>query len=164
VTPAEGFVTRLDAVVSRLDAHAARPHPGLTDADPRTGDRWDEGQVWAHLAEFIPYWIVQVGTILAADEPPSFGRTAADQHRLGEIERRRQEAPATLMLTVRQESMALRDLILRLDPDTWDRRGIHPTLGPMTVTAIVEDFLVGHLEQHAEQLERLDPSQGIHSS
>jgi hypothetical protein len=158
VTPAEGFVTRLDAVVSRLDAHAGHAHEGFTDADPRTGDRWDEGQVWAHLAEFIPYWIVEMGTILAADEPPGFGRTATDTHRLGEIERRRQETPDALMLTVRQESVALRDLILRLDPAAWERRGIHPTLGPMTVTQIVEDFLVGHLEQHATQLD------GLHSS
>ena len=158
MTPADGFVTRLDAVVSRLDAHAGHLHGGLTDADPRTGDRWDEGQVWAHLAEFIPYWIVEVGTILAADDPPGFGRTAADTHRLGEIERRRQEAPAALMLTVREESVALRDLLRRLDPDAWERRGIHPTLGPMTVTQIVEDFLVGHLEQHAAQLDALHSS------
>ncbi|HVS43713.1 MAG TPA: hypothetical protein VMU20_15785, partial [Candidatus Dormibacteraeota bacterium] len=114
MTAAGGFVTRLDAVVIRLDAHAQHFHGGLTDADPRTGDRWDQGQVWAHLAEFIPYWIVQMGEILSADEPPGFGRTAADTHRLGEIERRRQEAPAALMLTVRQESAALRDLLLRL--------------------------------------------------
>jgi hypothetical protein len=158
MTPAGGFVTRLDAVVSRLDAHAGHLHDGLTDADPHTCDRWDEGQVWAHLAEFIPYWIVEVGTILAADDPPGFGRTAADTHRLGEIERRRQEAPAALMLTVRQESVALRDLLVRLDPDAWERRGIHPTLGPMTVTQIVEDFLVGHLEQHAAQLDALHSS------
>jgi hypothetical protein len=158
MTVADGFVTRLDAVVTRLDAHAEHVHAGFTSADPRTGDRWDQGQVWAHVAEFIPYWIVEVGTILAADEPPGFGRTQADRHRLGEIERRREEAPAALMLTVREESMALRDLLLRLDPEAWERRGIHPTLGPMTVTQIVEDFLVGHLEQHAAQLD------GLHSS
>jgi len=158
VSLAPGFAARVDAVVMRLDGHARRRAAGLTAADPRTGERWDQGQVWAHLAEFIPYWIVEVGTILAADEPPGFGRTAADRHRLGEIERRRQEAPAALMRTVRQESMALRDLLLRLEPDAWERRGIHPTLGPMTVTQIVEDFLVGHLEQHAAQLD------GLHSS
>ena len=158
MTPAEGLVTRLDAVVIRLDAHAGHLDGGLTGADPRTGDRWDQGQVWAHLAEFIPYWIVELGTILAADEPPGFGRTQADSHRLGEIERRREEPPAALMLTVREESAALRDLLLRLDPDAWGRRGIHPTLGSMTVTEIVEDFLVGHLEQHAAQLD------GLHSS
>jgi hypothetical protein len=164
MTCAEDFVARLDAVVRRLEAHAEEVRGGLTEADPRTGDRWDEGQVWAHVAEFIPYWIVEVGTVLAADEPPGFGRTAADEHRLGEIERRRQEQPAALMLTVQEESVALRDLILRLDPDAWDRRGVHPTLGSMTVTQIVEDFLVGHLEQHAEQLDRLQPSEGIHST
>ena len=163
MTPAEGFAERLDAVVARLEAHAAGLREGLTDADPRTGERWDQGQVWAHLAEFIPYWIVQVGTILAADEPPAFGRTQADIHRIAEIERRRDEAPAALMGTVREESAALRDLLLRLDPAAWERRGVHPTLGEMTVTRIVEEFLVGHLEQHATQLDGLQRSEGLHS-
>jgi DinB family protein len=156
VSPAPGFLERLDAVIARLEAHAARPARGVTAPDPRTGERWDQGQIWAHLAEFIPYWIVETGVVLAADEPPAFGRTQSDPGRIGEIARRRDEPPATLMAAVREEEAALRDLIAGLDGTAWERRGIHPTLGSMTVTEIVEDFLVGHLEQHADQLDSLD--------
>ncbi len=153
---ADGFVDRVDAVVRRLEARARVHAPGLTSADPRSGERWDEGQVWAHLAEFIPYWIVQIGTVLAADQPPVFGRTQVDPHRISEIARRREESPAVLMTTVRDEAGELRILLAGLDEAAWERRGVHPTLGPMTVTRIVEEFLVGHLEQHADQLDSLD--------
>ena len=155
-TPAADFATRLDVALARLEAHAEATSAGLTPADARTGERWDEGQVWAHLAEFIPYWIVQVGVVLAADEPPPFGRTQTDPGRLGAIDRRRTETPEALMATVRGEAVALRDLITQLDAAAWERRGVHPTLGTLTVTQMVEEFLVGHLEQHAAQLDSLD--------
>jgi hypothetical protein len=156
MTAAAGILVRLDVVMARLEAHARTGSAGLTPADPRSGERWDQGQVWAHLAEFIPYWMGQATTVLAAAEPAGFGRTQSDPRRLGEIARRRAEAPAELMAEVRRQAAGLRDFLISLDNDAWERRGIHPTLGPMTVTEIVEDFLVGHLEQHAGQLDSLD--------
>jgi hypothetical protein len=158
VTPATGFLTRLDAVVARLQAHAGTPAAGLTSADPATGDRWDPGQVWAHLAEFIPYWIDQTRTVIAAGEPVGFGRTQSDPRRLGEIARRREESPAALMETVREEAVRLRDFLAGLDDAAWARSGIHPTLGAMAVPQMIESFLVGHLEQHADQLDGLAPA------
>ena len=40
-----------------------------------------------------------------------------------------------------------------MEPAQWELRGLHPKLGAMTVDELVERFLVGHLEEHAEQLE-----------
>ena len=61
------YLARLDAVEARLGAAAAaEPHPdALTGADPTSGERWDRGQVWAHVAEFIPYWIRQARPVIA---------------------------------------------------------------------------------------------------
>ena len=43
----------LDDVLARLEAHAAGAAPaGLTEPDAGGTERWDAGQVWAHLAEF----------------------------------------------------------------------------------------------------------------
>ena len=77
---ADGYLARLDAVEARLAALAesSPPPDALTGADPSSGERWDRGQVWAHLAEFIPYWIAQSRPILEAQpsgEPVRFGRT-----------------------------------------------------------------------------------------
>jgi hypothetical protein len=156
---AAAFVARLDAVVPRLEAHARGPRPGLTEPDPRTGDRWDPGQVWAHVAEFIPYWIGEVRRVVAAaaagSDPAAFGRTRSDPRRVGEIERRRDEGPAALMATVRGEAARLREVLAGLDGPAWAARGLHPTLGVLPLAEIVEHFLVGHLEEHADQLDGL---------
>ena len=61
------FQRRLTAVGTRLRDLAPRRLDGLTDPDPATGERWDAGQVWAHIAEFVPYWIAQAERVLASE-------------------------------------------------------------------------------------------------
>ena len=151
---------RLDAVEARLAAVADKePQPGaLTDADPTSGERWDRGQVWAHLAEFIPYWIEQTRPVLrgqASGEPVPFGRTKSDPERIGAIERDRHEAVSTLWASTCEDIAQLRTFLSGLALEQWLNIGLHPTRGPMPVTKINEEFLVGHLEEHADQLERL---------
>lgn len=157
------FLRRLDAVEARLAALASHePQPGaLSDADPGTGERWDRGQVWAHLAEFIPYWIGQTRPILgghASGEAVPFGRTKSDPERIGAIERDRHEAVSTLWASTREDIALLRTFLSGLLPDQWLDVGRHPTRGPMPFSDIAEEFLVGHLEQHADQLEGLSQS------
>jgi hypothetical protein len=159
----DDFLHRLDAVEARLSTLAAHePQPGaLTDADPGTGERWDRGQVWAHVAEFIPYWIEQTKPILNAHpsgEPVPFGRTKSDPERIGAIERDRNEAVATLWASTKKDVALLRTFLGGLSDHQWLDVGLHPTRGPMAVSEINEEFLVGHLEQHADQLEGLSKS------
>jgi hypothetical protein len=154
------FLQRLDAVEARLAGLANKePQPGaLTDADPGTGERWDRGQVWAHLAEFIPYWIEQTKPVLrgqSSGELAPFGRTKSDPERIGAIERDRHEAVSTLWASTREDIRLLRTFLSGLAPEQWLDVGLHPTRGPMPVSEINEEFLVGHLEQHADQLEGL---------
>ena len=96
-------LARLRAVQARLDEHAAAgPPPGLTEPDPGGTERWEAGQVWAHLAEFPAYWLGQIQHILerrsAGDpEPVPFGRTKTDLGRIAAIERDRNEDPEALL-------------------------------------------------------------------
>jgi hypothetical protein len=154
----DGYLARVDAVEERLAAAAAtEPPPGaLTGADPDSGERWDRGQVWAHLSEFIPYWIVQAGPVLGrqlSEAPVPFGRTKGDPERIGAIERDRREPVSVLWADTRADVAGLRTFLGSIEPDQWQIRGLHPTRGEMTVDELVEMFLVGHLEQHADQLE-----------
>jgi hypothetical protein len=48
-------------------------------------------------------------------------------------------------------------LLERLDDQALARTGRHQSLGEMPVAAIVDRFLVAHLEEHADQL---DPPAG----
>jgi hypothetical protein len=154
----DGYLARLDAVEARLAAAAATEQPpgALTGADPDSGERWDRGQVWAHLSEFIPYWIVQAGPVLhgqVSEAPVPFGRTKGDPERIGAIERDRREPVSVLWARTRADIASLRTFLGSIESDQWEIRGLHPTLGEMTVDELVEMFLVGHLEQHAHQLE-----------
>jgi hypothetical protein len=160
MSTADVYLARLDTVEARLVAAAtAAPPPGsLTGADADTGERWERGQVWAHLSEFIPYWIAEARPLL--QEQPSdglvpFGRTKRDPERIGAIERNRHQPVSVLWADTRTDIAALRVFLAMIEPDQWAINGMHPTLGPMTVDELVERFLVGHLEEHADQLERM---------
>ena len=154
----DALLARLDAVEARLAAHAASDTPaGLTDPDPPTGERWEAGQVWAHVAEFVPYWQRQAELVLAApvDEPATFGRTKSDELRLAAIERDRHQAPAELMGRVTEALAALREFAAALGPEAWSREGRHVVRGLVTVQQIVQVFELNHLEEHADQLDSL---------
>ena len=152
------YLARLDTVEARLVAAAAAEPPAgsLTSADADTGERWERGQVWAHLSEFIPYWIAEARPLL--QEQPSdglvpFGRTKRDPERIGAIERNRHQPVSVLWGETRTDIALLRAFLAAIGPDQWGISGLHPTLGAMTVDELVERFLVGHLEEHADQLE-----------
>jgi hypothetical protein len=159
----DAYLARLDAVEARLSAASFNePAPGeITEADPESGERWDRGQVWAHLSEFIPYWIQQAKPVLRGQpsgEPVPFGRTKSDPERIGAIERNRREAVFVLWTDTSAGIAELRGFLASIAPDQWDIRGLHPTRGAMTVDALVNQYLVGHLEEHADQLEAMTPN------
>ena len=152
---------RLRAVQQRLNDHAAAgAPPGLTEPDPGGTERWEAGQVWAHLAEFPAYWLGQIQHILerrtAGDpEPIPFGRTKTDPGRIAAIERDRNEAPDALLARVRNGIAATISKLDALPADAWGARGLHPTRGEMTPAEILDRFIVDHLEEHADQLDLL---------
>ncbi|MDP9341093.1 MAG: hypothetical protein M3Q23_03070 [Actinomycetota bacterium] len=153
------LIARVDAVAERLERLAPHPPPaGLTDPDQPGGERWEWGQVWAHVAEFPEYWLDQIDEAFASPDegPVSFGRTKADPHRVEAIERDRRTPPADLMARIEPQLARLRAAVVGFTPEQWStRRFAHPTLGQMDLSRIMEDFLVGHLEAHADQLESL---------
>jgi hypothetical protein len=158
--PAE-LCVRLDRVEPRLRALAVKASPqGLTAPDQATGERWDAGQVWAHMAEFIPYWVGESRRVVAGsgDTPTPFGRVKTDPGRIAAIERRRRDQPDALLATVVADIAALRDFLDGLGDDAWTHRGVHSRRGEMSLGHIVDEFLVGHLEEHADQLEGLPPA------
>jgi hypothetical protein len=157
--PAEGFLERLEAVRIRLERLAGRESPAgsLTDPDEPSGERWEWGQVWAHAAEFPAYWMARIREVLAvpAGVPPPFGRTKADPDRIGAIERDRSMPVERIMIRLRGDLDDLRDLLAEMSAGDWERRVEHQTLGVMDMSRVSDQFLVGHLEAHAEQLEGL---------
>jgi hypothetical protein len=156
--PATDFATRLDDAEVRLVSLATRPFPpGLSEPDPGGEERWDAARVWAHLAEFPPYWVGEARKILAAPagEPVPFGRTAEDAGRNGAIERDRLLPPDELWARVRSGIAQARVFAAALTPAERERLGRHPRRGPVTVAFVLDQFVANHLEEHAAQLEGL---------
>ena len=158
----DDLLQRLGRAERRLAEHAAQPVPsGLTEPDPDGTERWEAGQVWAHVAEFPAYWLAQARGVLdaraaRAAEPVPFGRVKTDAGRVAAIERERHTAPSDLLRRVTADLAEVRAAVEALTPDELDARGQHPTLGEMPVRRIVERFIVGHLEEHADQLDGLE--------
>lgn len=152
------FVARLNAVEKRLDGHAAAVNPtGLTEPDPGGTERWEAGQVWAHMAEFVGYWHRELESVIGGydGEPVPFGRTKEDPGRIAGIEMGRYEAVRQLKGRIHD---ALEDLKGYLSVRTNAERnaiGRHPRRGDMKVEQIVDRFVVAHLEEHADQLDGL---------
>ncbi|MGH7748218.1 MAG: hypothetical protein ACREQ5_26195 [Candidatus Dormibacteria bacterium] len=153
------LLQRLDAAEARLAARSTTSiaESARTAADAKSGEQWEAGQVWAHLAEFIPFWIDQTQLVIDryTDEPVAFGRVSTDPGRLGAIERDRTQPISVLWIATHSDLETLRLFIEELDERSWSARGLHPTRGVMDVQRILDEFLVGHLEEHAEQLDSL---------
>lgn len=152
----DSWFARIDAVETRLRALAS-PTEGLTEADPATGEQWEAGQVWGHIAEFIQFWVEQAGDVIDAyrGNPVPFGRIRSDPTRLAGIEQGRHIAIETMWQEVQTDLADLRGF-LRALPQGWsDSVGLHSTLGPIPTERVLENFLIGHLEEHAAQLEGL---------
>jgi hypothetical protein len=155
-TERERFLERIDAAHARLEELARKPSVGLTEPEPETGERWEAGQVWAHIAEFSGYWVTQLRSILASSAAtPPFGRTVTDPTRLGAIDQGLREPAAALIRRALDGIVATRSYLAGLSDAEWSRSGRHAVRGVMRIAQIVERFVAGHLEEHANQLESL---------
>jgi hypothetical protein len=148
------FTERLRAAAARIRADAPEFRPDqLTAPDAASGERWDRGQVLAHVAEMLPYWIAQVEMVLAAGGSGApFGRVKSDPDRIAAIEEDRaidvEELLDRIDDGVDEAALSMR----RLTPADLACTGRHSTRGVMTVSQILEEFVVAHLEEHADQL------------
>lgn len=153
------LLQRLDAVEARLAARSTTAIAGeaRTTPDAKSGEQWEAGQVWAHLAEFIPFWIEQTQLVIGSysEDPVTFGRVSTDPARLGAIERDRTQPISVLWIATHSDLETLRLFIEELDESAFSARGVHTTRGVMDVRHILDEFLVGHLEEHADQLDSL---------
>jgi DinB superfamily len=148
------FTARLRAAAERIRADVPSfPPDQLTAPDEPSGERWDLGQVLAHTAEILPYWLAQVELVLAAGgNGAPFGRVKSDPGRIAAIEEDRlldhDELLDRMDEGVEEVILAMR----RLTPADLACTGRHSTKGLMNVSEILEEFVVGHLEEHADQL------------
>jgi hypothetical protein len=150
------FLERTDNVQERLAALATSLE-GLTTPDAKSGEQWEDGQVWGHMTEFVPFWMGQVDNVIKTfdGEPVPFGRALGSTARIDGIESGRIVAPEEQYAMLRKQLAAFRDWLQSLPEMGLVATGVHSTMGEMAAWQAIDEFLVSHLEQHADQLELL---------
>lgn len=114
---------------------------------------WGPPEILAHLGEMLPYWLGEAERILdAVDGPAAFGRVPTDDRRLAIIERDRTLPLRELVARVQVGIERWRLRWAELDLASRERAGNHVALGRLTVVDIATRFVVGHVEDHLDQL------------
>ncbi|HEX7948750.1 MAG TPA: hypothetical protein VF494_00260 [Candidatus Limnocylindrales bacterium] len=145
---------RLDRLRSGIDAGAPWPLADRFDHDPEAS--WGPMELLAHIAEMLPYWLGEIERILAAPSGPvPFGRVGSDPVRIALIGRDRTLPTAELYVRIDSWLERWAHRLATLTPNQRSKVGLHPSLGEMTVAAIVERMIVSHLGEHADQLEAI---------
>jgi hypothetical protein len=145
---AEAFA-HFSAAVAEVNADSS------TAPDPETGEQWDLAHLLGHVSEMLEYWLVEVLRVLAHGPDEPFGRLKRSPERLVRIDRSSQLAIAELRQEINLRAAASIDLCRILTPAQLKKRGDHPKFGSMTVEAIITEFGIEHLSEHAAQLQSL---------
>jgi hypothetical protein len=125
-----------------------RKHSAQGDAE------WSGMEIAGHVVEMLPYWLAHAETIIAATEPPSFGRGPDSPERLAGPENAAaselEEVAAQLQGNVKRAATRIR----QLTPQERAKKGIHIRRGEMTAGEVVEQLIVAHAQEHLEQLKK----------
>ena len=149
---AEAQAQRLESVGGRLTdllrqpAVAQRLHAG------QGNEVWSAMQTVGHMTEMIPYWLHHCQTLMAAADPPQFGRTLDAPERLAGVERGATDDPNQLLRQLNDEIKSAANIIRNMSATDCAKKGIHIRRGEMTVADVVEVFIVSHAEDHLEQV------------
>ena len=146
----EDKLGRLAQAPDRLAAAIAGQPEAILVRRP-DAKNWAPKEVVCHLRDTEELFMGRFQTILGMDEPKLV--TAGDADRWAE-ERQylRNDAPEALRAFRKRREESL-TVIRGLAPDQWQRGGMHPARGRMTVGDFVS-LMVWHDENHLEQLAR----------
>jgi DinB superfamily len=140
----------VDALVTRW--RGAAEVPAMRAAPDR---EWSTIQVIAHVVEFLPYWARQAAAVAARDDATaSFGRTHDDPDRIAWVARHADDGLAGLLDELERAARDASSTLSAVPVERWARRGRHPTRGEMSVAQLVDQFMIGHVAEHAEQADR----------
>src|SRR5487761_2154894 len=139
-----------DQLEVALAAIAPTPPASEASADDALAgeERWTPSEIVGHLCDAARYWGARMRLALYEDTPQleefdqdAFVRLAA--YRYTPIEALAREYRLVSATTVA--------LLRGLRPDQWERVGVHPEVGPLTIRRMVE-IAAGHELNHARQL------------
>jgi hypothetical protein len=107
----------------------------------------------------LRFWLGEYERVVEARRPAGdgfpFGRVASNTLRIAVIERDRTLPLRELSARIDADIARWEGRLATRDPGDDDAAGVHSTLGEMTAAELRDRFVIGHLEEHREQLEAL---------
>lgn len=150
--PGEAQARRLEGVSEQLTTLLSQPEVARRLRAAPGENEWSAMQVLGHVVEMIPYWISHCRALIAATEPPRFGRMPDAPERLTGVERGAAAEPGELLRLLSKEVQAAARSIRQMSAAERGKKGIHIKRGEVTVADIVELFIVAHAEEHVAQV------------
>jgi hypothetical protein len=155
----DGQAARLEAAVTailgmrgRMERAAPWPLAELYGTEAEAS--WGPPELLAHLDEALPFWLGEAERILDGDPsvPVPFGRTPADEIRIGLIGRDRTVPLRELLARLESDGARVAARMRRLTDAETARLGNHPARGEHTIEGLFERFVTSHVEGHVAQL------------
>lgn len=141
----------------RPGIESGEPWPLSADFGTAPESSWGPREALAHVAEMLPYWTGEIARVVVAGAPElvPFGRVQSDVLRIGILERDRTLPLGELFERIDAGTDRIARRLQALSGAEAARRGVHPRLGELAAAEMAERFVVGHLEEHVEQLRDL---------
>ena len=149
---------RKRVVVARARLRALLPASSDHEppADPQTGERWDRLNILGHMSEFPAFWSAELAAAMETGE--EFGRRPGSTGRQDAVDAGAGIGESQLKRRVARGVETVLGLLGKLDPADLERTITMRGRGEVTVRWALENLLVGHLEQHCDQLYALTTS------
>jgi DinB superfamily len=130
------------------------------DPTPHTDDAWSTAQILAHVAEFSPFFTGQLAGWLS-DRDQVVGRTTSHTGRLAAVEPSRVATltRAGLEADLRAALAETRDVLAGLADADLTAPTQNVKYGTEPLTAFLSRYLVGHKQEHVDQLRDLAGSE-----
>jgi uncharacterized damage-inducible protein DinB len=137
----EGLKTLFDQPAVAQRWHAAQ-----------SNEVWSAMQTLGHMTEMFPYWLHHCQALIAAAEPPQFGRGLDAPERLAGVERGATANPDDMLRQLNDEIQTTANAIRNMSDAECGKKGLHVRRGEMTVADVIDFFIVSHAEEHLEQV------------
>ncbi len=144
----DDLIAILASLPDRVDALVAQA-PAIADT-PARPDEWTANQVVGHLCDAARMWGGRMRFVVFEDEPTF---AIFDENAYVTQSAYRYVPLPTLAAVYRLNCEANVALLRSLTPEQWERAGVHPERGRMTMRDILT-LEAEHERQHTEQLAR----------
>ncbi|MFH1758558.1 MAG: DinB family protein [Pseudomonadota bacterium] len=126
---------------------------GLSDPllSKRPDDKnWAAKEIVCHMRDTEEQFMIRFQTIMALDEPKLL---AVEAERWSSERQYLRNDGFEALSSFRKRRNEVLEFLRGLNPEQWNRGGIHPTRGRMSIKDFVT-FIAGHDQNHLEQLKR----------